>query len=523
MPPKLSIEVKRYDPPRRTLAAVEEEIVRVARAHVGEVDHRLLSFRLLPPEKTKRARPARPSDFLATVYDYESSRTLDLRGSLKDPKRIEIVESARQPGVTHQEWEAAVEVVLRDDELGPLVEDGRLTPYKPMPPHVPVERPDGSRERRVTVGLQPAGRRVKHEIVAVDLARRRITRFDKGAPDNSRAAPAMCGVPQNSSQATADQGTAGQVIVKVSRGNTVLWEFVAVRPAASSGFWGSGVELRNVAYRGRSVLHQAHVPILNVRYDKDACGPFRDWQWQEGMIQAAGQTVAPGFRLCTGKARTILQSGSDTGNFLGVGIYLDGEEVVLVSELEAGWYRYVSEWRLHANGQIQPRFGFAATRDTCVCNIHHHHTYWRFDFDVGDTVNVVKEFNDPPPAGAKKWTTMKFEAKRMRNAARKRRWRVENLAGRGYEIVPGPHDGTAVGDPYAKGDFWAIRYRPNEIDDHPISDTEIEIDRFVTRQPLAHQDVVVWYGAHFTHDVHEHGAAEPDHVVGPTLVPYKWG
>jgi hypothetical protein len=312
------------------------------------------------------------------------------------------------------------------------------------------------------------------------------------------------------------------VLVKVSRGNTVLWEFVAIRPAASSGFWGSGVELRNVAYRGRSVLAQAHVPILNVQYKRDACGPFRDWQWQEGMIQAAGQTVAPGFRLCTGKAKTIMQTGSDTGNFLGVGIYLDGEEVVLVSELEAGWYRYISEWRLHANGSIRPRFGFAATRDSCVCNVHFHHIYWRLDFDVSDTINVVREFNDPPPPGATKWTTMKFETKRMRNAARKRRWRVSDRTGRGYGIVPGPNDGTAVGDPYAKGDFWVLRHRPGELDDHPISDTEIEIDRFVTRQPLVNQDVVVWYGAHFTHDVHQHGAAEPDHVVGPTLVPFKW-
>jgi len=29
---------------------------------------------------------------------------------------------------------------------------------------------------------------------------------------------------------------------------------------------------------------------------------------------------------------------------------------VLVSEMSAGWYRYVSEWRFHADGTIQPRF-----------------------------------------------------------------------------------------------------------------------------------------------------------------------
>jgi len=38
-------------------------------------------------------------------------------------------------------------------------------------------------------------------------------------------------------------------------------------------------------------------------------------------------------------------------------VYVQGQEVVLVSEMEAGWYRYVSQWRLHTDGTIRPRFG----------------------------------------------------------------------------------------------------------------------------------------------------------------------
>jgi hypothetical protein len=35
--------------------------------------------------------------------------------------------------------------------------------------------------------------------------------------------------------------------------------------------------------------------------------------------------------------------------------------------------------------------------------------------------------------------------------------------------------------------------------------------------------VVVWYGAHFTHDAsHEGAAAGHDHIVGPDLVPRNW-
>ena len=192
----------------------------------------------------------------------------------------------------------------------------------------------------------------------------------------------------------------------MSRGGEVLWTFVVVRPSASSGTSGSGVELRQVAYRGKEVLRRAHVPILNVRYKNDACGPFRDWQNEESHFKATGANVAPGFKLCPSRAETILESGQDQGNFRGVAIYVDGEEVVVVSELEAGWYRYISRWRLHADGSIKPRFGFGAVRDSCVCNVHFHHAYWRFDFDIaGAGHNEVGEFNDPPLSGSDKWHT----------------------------------------------------------------------------------------------------------------------
>ena len=154
---------------------------------------------------------------------------------------------------------------------------------------------------------------------------------------------------------------AGSVWVTVTQGGSTVWKFLVVRPAASSGTNGSGIELRYVDYRGKRLLYRAHVPILNVQYDR-ACGPYRDWQNQEGMLQAVGTDVAPGFRLCTAPATTILDTGSDTGNYLGVAIYLQGQEVVLVSEMQAGWYRYISMWRLHTDGTIRPRFGFSAVR-----------------------------------------------------------------------------------------------------------------------------------------------------------------
>jgi hypothetical protein len=64
-------------------------------------------------------------------------------------------------------------------------------------------------------------------------------------------------------------------------GGEELWSLVVVRPRNSTPTTfnkGSGVELRLVSYRGKLVLWQAHVPILNVLYDDGTT--YRDWQNQ---------------------------------------------------------------------------------------------------------------------------------------------------------------------------------------------------------------------------------------------------
>ena len=269
------------------------------------------------------------------------------------------------------------------------------------------------------------------------------------------------------------------------------------------------------------MLYQAHIPILNVIYD-GPCGPYRDWQFEEGMIDTTGTQVAPGFILCPSPVETILDTGSDVGTFLGVAVYVQGQEVVLVNEMQAGWYRYVSEWRLRADGTIRPRFGFDATSSSCVCIQHHHHVYWRLDFDIQTPGrNVITEFNDPPIVAGGIWHTNSYEIMRLRDPSHNRRWRVTHSpSGRGYEIVPGANDGSAAGDPYAKGDPWFLRYKPTEIDDAPIVGTEIQIDKYRNpAEPIVNQDVVVWYAGHFTHAPL---GPHVSHIVGPELRPVNW-
>jgi Cu2+-containing amine oxidase len=290
------------------------------------------------------------------------------------------------------------------------------------------------------------------------------------------------------------------------------------------------VELRFVDYRGKRVLYRGHVPILNVKYDNNACGPYLDWQFQEGMLEATGTDVAPGFRLCPTPARTMLDTGNDSGNFLGVGIYVQGQEVVLVSEMEAGWYRYISEWRLATDGTIRPRFGFGAVTSSCVCTRHYHYPYWRMDFDIRTAGrNVIREFNDPPLYGSSKWHVKRYEIQRPRNPAHKRRWRVQNVdSGEAYDVVPGGDDGVATASPdwpFPQGDVWFTRYRAPEIDTGVVATGppfEANIGNFVSGEVIENEDVVVWYAGHATHDVAAEEPGHFGHVVGPELRPVNW-
>jgi hypothetical protein len=492
--------------------------------------NRLLSVQLVEPAgEDKGDEPEEPDRYQATIFDYDDNEVVVATGRLDDRESVEVSRAGYQPLPTSEEFDEAVEILLEDEDLGPKIRDQRLVPYPPMPPLIDAELPGGRMERTVAVGLMPQGDGAQHEIVGANMVHRTVMRFPERAPETAIAAAAVCGLPR-ARQATAARGTPGRFRVTVNRGGTRLWSFLVIRPADSLGTNGSGVELRGVNYRGKLVLFRAHAPILNVQYDNNACGPFRDWLWQESMIRANGTDVAPGIRRCPAPAQTILESRTDTGNFLGVAIYTAGQETVVVSEMEAGWYRYISEWRLHEDGTIRPRFGFSAVRNSCVCETHHHHVYWRFDFDINTAENnTVREFNSPPIFPPDNWHTHDFEAKRRRDPQRSRRWQVRNTqTGDAYDLIPGADDGVA--DAFGRGDVWILRFNRGEIDDgisaapsqagESQPNAPADISRFVNGEDVSNQDVVIWYSAHFVHEVGEE--EEHSHYVGPILRPVNW-
>ena len=532
---QLDVRVEPFGPTPDDIAVLAQRVAnnRAVQTALGKARHRLLYVDLLDPEDVgKIEKPKPPERFRATFFDYTNNRTLLAIGNVAQPSALDITESGLQFRPSDEEFAEAVQSLDKDPYLGPAVRTGQLIPYQSMPPIIGRELPDGRVERTVAVGLLPREGMKGHEIVGVRMATREILRFGETARGRAPAMAAahnpICGLPY-AAQQTASH-VAGSAWVTVIQSGTTVWKFLVVRPAASSGTNGSGIELRYVDYRGKRLLFRAHVPILNVKYNGDACGPYRDWQNQEGMIQAVGTDVAPGFQLCSAPATTILDTGTDTGNYLGVAIFVQGQEVVLVSEMQAGWDRYISQWRLHTDGTIRPRFGFSAVQNSCVCNVHHHHAYWRLDFDIRTAGNNrVSEFNDPPLIGTSNWHQKMFEIRRSRDPARHRKWRIENLSTReAYDLIPGPNDGVAAAmpdAPFGRGDVWIVQYRGSEIDDGSVATGppyEAGLDSWVNGEAINGADVVIWYGAHFTHDVAHDHPGEFGHIVGPELKRVKW-
>lgn len=468
--------------------------------------HRIVAFDFIDPDLKASDKTEAPTQYRAQVFDYTNNKAYVAVGNFKDT-RLQVSETQQQPNASEDEFNEAVSILSRDQKYGDAVRKHLLEPYMPMPPLVAIDEPVGKVQRTVTVGLMPPDGKTGTEVVGINMIRQSVVQYEGGAPPTSNVGTANCG-PSSAGQPTTSKGTAGQFDVVISRGGQEFWRFTCIRPAASSGVNSSGIDLKNIKYRGKLVLKQAHAPVLNVQYERNFCGPFRDWSWQEGMFMANGLDVPGtngGIRMCTEEPQTILENGTDTGNFKGVAIW-DREDVTLVSELNAGWYRYISKWVFHDDGVIEPRFGFGATFNNCVCHNHTHHVYWRFDFDINtDINNAAYEFSK----GSLK--LIDTEAMRQRTGD-DQYFLVRNLtSGESVKIVANPLDGNY--DKFGKGDLWFLKYKASEIDDVGGSGSAINITPYVSGESLNGTDLVVWYGCHWRHE-HFDGPT-PAHGDGP--------
>ena len=503
------LEVAPASPAAGTLSAATRSLVEEAAA-AGAL--RASAYRVLSVRATDAdgLAAADPEQLQAVVYDYERQRALLVQRPLRGAGGTRVEVTDRQPWPSQDEVDEAIAVVRR---AAPRLAGPGTQAYLAMPAVTTHQGEDGRPRRIVTIGLATRrGGATHHEVVGVDPAEGRVLERVEGL---ARPARRDCG--GRLGNGCRDTGDQGQARIQVWEGDRKVWELVGVRPAASSGFFGSGAELVNVRYRGRQVLRRAHVPIVTVAYKRNRgnCGPsYRDAVNVESCFRAVGRDIAPGVRLCRQRPATQLD-GDDRGNFRGLAIYLHGGELLLTSELEAGWYRYQTEWWLAMDGTIRAAFRFGAVSNPCTCYDHVHHAYFRLDFDLDGHPNRVEEHDQPDPTGGPVVRRLTREARRPRDPKRRRRWVVRSAGGgMAYAIEPGPYDGTA--DRYGAGDLWVLRYRPSEVDDHRVArGTQAALNRFVNGEPVLDQDLVVWYGVHLPH------VAGRLHTqrLGPTLRP----
>jgi hypothetical protein len=492
---------------------------------LGNSDYRLLDYRLLD-ENVKGSRTILPpSVFEMMYYNYATNKAFLVTGELKEPLNMKIMMMNEQPPTNQEEFNHAVEILKKDAKYGPAIGRGEVIPFQPLPPT--ASGPNN--ERLVVVGIRSETPGISEGLIGVNMTRKQVSGPLENAGYNGMdALSTTCDVP-NASGCWNFIGF-GAVEVVIKDGSDTLWTFHALRPGSSSGnmITRSGIEVRHVRYKGKMVMWRGHMPILNVKYKNNLCGPYRDWMFEESCFDAVGtQVLGTGFINCSQKPETILEHpNSDGGNFAGVAVWADSNKVTLISELEAGWYRYITEWRFYEDGVIEPIIGFGATYNTCTCNEHYHHGYWRLDFDVDSyDQNTAEQFEDSSGTWVK-IKTVSPEEKQYRDSTKTSKWRVKRDNSVYYDIVPGPEDGTATGDAFGKGDLWFLKYNLNELDDNVTciygggclnGDVTANISKFMNNEAINNKDVVVWYGVHKTHVLTEdHGGAARR---GPRLVP----
>lgn len=300
-----------------------------------------------------------------------------------------------------------------------------------------------------------------------------------------------------------------------------VWSLCWISPIESSGIDGSGVELRDVFYKGRRVLRRAGMPLLNVNYDPGGCGAYRDWQSGLMDFEADGIVDPPGSRYAepTKPPRTMCDDpGQIGGNFQGVAAEKTSDRLVLTTQLQSGPYRYTQKWIFRLDGSIDARIAFTARVDPCNVKPHNHHAYWRLEFDIGGDAKDYAEEGTPQNSGtALSWRRVLTEASLRNDPLRGGVWRIQSAsARRGYEIVSGPQNGRA--DAWGVADAWLLKFHADELDDggarHGPNGNAVQLDRYLNGESVDGANLVLWVHAMDRHDGHDRCR-----FIGPTLRP----
>lgn len=231
-----------------------------------------------------------------------------------------------------------------------------------------------------------------------------------------------------------------------------------------------------------------------------------------------------------------------------------GHDLVLRSISKVGWYEYVSEYRLHDNGQITARLG--ATGDLApdeyseadkgwpigkgardYATMHYHNAFWRVDFNIaGKGGEVVEQYdtklNGQGNLAAKlKTTSTAITNETTVSKVNRRWWRLaspssKNADGhaRSYELVTGADD-AYEGHPETQPDVTFSQNNPcekwateNASDPECTLDNRSILDFVKNKEKMT--DPVMWVRVGFHHVPRDEDQSPmPLHWQGFDLVP----
>ncbi len=300
-----------------------------------------------------------------------------------------------------------------------------------------------------------------------------------------------------------------------------IWEFCYLGPSQSSAARGSSLEIRDAYLDGNLVLERAHLPMLFANYTSGTC--YRDWKDTESNFLQSDLTLPtprPAITTCDASVSETLPVGNcpfqdvsvgGSGNvgsgadcFSGVDVEIYDDRVLLTTNHSAAWYKYTARFTFHADGRIEPRFGFGNSDGTFSGTTHWHHGYWRLNFDIdgsdndqifqGDTL-MTNEFSGQRdmtggPGGSElTWSI------------------IDSVTNRGYRVVPTREDYLTDTDPSSDGyhvvDVMATRYKLvlgntiPEYSDTPgnnsLGNCSMDDGALVDGESLVGEDVVFWY------------------------------
>jgi primary-amine oxidase len=375
----------------------------------------------------------------------------------------------------------------------------------------------------------------------------------------------------NAAPAAASQPSCGSVAATVKKtlpnGTTwtMCWRVSGIK----------GLVLEKIAYQPKkepkpiNVLASATLAQVNVPYDSGKTEyndlsdiGFGNTAVDIGPEECPGGTISAAYvpqqernvkALCTSVRPHGYAYRSDIydGNGNPKKYTKQGDDLVLFSVSQLGWYEYVTQWNFSDDGTITAKVG--ATGDLSPGDYsgdgtgwpigkgnhdhstsHYHSVFWRLNFDLDGSAKAKVEQYDTKRAGQGtgsailKTTKTPVTKELAGTSALRRWWRVVSTVGkntdshpRSWELVQ-QHSDHYDAHPYTSKDVYFTQYRACEqlASGNPASGCPggTTVDKFANSQTLDHP--VMWVNVGFHHIPRDEDQTPmPMHWQGFQLVP----